>query len=965
MTQWNRTKVLYLFLNLFFVFCLISPLTLFATSTNNSSPDGMFTLKRSDGIIWKATFKSSLWNSPPLSIEQESIKYTVQFNKASLNWRILNGEKSLTTWLKDKQTTPPLVLQPGTNDWILQIRQSGQNTISYPIRTVRSFRGMQVVTEIGTFREWNVAIRSDDSLWIWKGNQKTAQARQIGRGYVRLLTGPNHMALQDRKGNWWLVGDRSIGRWQAGKFSEYETIQPVKIQDRGIQSINFGDSFAILTMQDGSLQGIGSNNDGQLGLEPSDQVQLDPIPIEGLPPIRKVTTGDAFVALLDTSNQLWTWGSAKYGQLLRQPTNDQPNWLPTKVASDIKSVCATGVQLGYVNAYDEFHNTIYGKNSIKQQQTARYATDGKYLYSSYSDCLIRDENVILTNDQAQVMVISHFEGFSWDFNPRVHSNVSKYQLGTGGSALILKQDGSVYHEFTKGIVFAGDLFAPLGMSGPIPNLKLFIISKSIGEFRDKRQISLLAQEGDSNICIGKFEFPPYLPSMTNVKWEATPTDWCGQLQLKPGKHQLTLEAAVPGGVKQVEMINVTVADNDFFEIKKVSDLPRSINVTWKHKVAKQASDVYDVLIDDQKVATTKANQFEIPMAFGNQERKVTIIHRRANGEVVGRTENKFSRWMGERTRIYWKKPKDESLLEIQVKPKELKWDDPLVLTLKKSVSDLIEYEYYEAYLFEGQTYDIRLKPLNLGETGVDDSKTEFEITQGISYFNGSQWIRSVKGLPIPAFQQPVVHQPQLYSSGFLTLKFEGAEPLVRSVDLSFNEYYRQYRVYRNGVVVWAQEIRKDPDIPIVYFDLPVKDKEVIEVEVCNIANVCSPKVKRVYEKEKGIVTTTNVQLDVWSPNRLPITIQLLGNGKIPGDRLRYLIGSSTWSQNVSISFEFPLGDVSIPFKLFDEKGNELPVPSGAVLKTGNQSWVNGNWYRKSIKELTNRTHWPNDPYETQ
>ena len=124
------------------------------------------------------------------------------------------------------------------------------------------------------------------------------------------------------------------------------------------------EDYIIYLTSQGTVRGIGSNADGQLGREaPVTMSAYATIP--GLSNIVAITAGKYFAAALDKNGQVWTWGGNSYGQLGRQPVGvSLPT--PTKIANleNIVAIAAGDNHLLALEANGKLH--AWGDNAQGQ-----------------------------------------------------------------------------------------------------------------------------------------------------------------------------------------------------------------------------------------------------------------------------------------------------------------------------------------------------------------------------------------------------------------------------------------------------------------------------------------------------------------------------------------------------------------------------------------------------------------------
>ena len=82
----------------------------------------------------------------------------------------------------------------------------------------------------------------------------------------------------------------------------------------------------------GSVYGLGTNNDGELGLGYGLLSTIEIVQITELPPTREVSCGEGFSICVTLTNEVYSFGNNKLGQLGVERDGEK-EYLPIKVPS--------------------------------------------------------------------------------------------------------------------------------------------------------------------------------------------------------------------------------------------------------------------------------------------------------------------------------------------------------------------------------------------------------------------------------------------------------------------------------------------------------------------------------------------------------------------------------------------------------------------------------------------------------
>ena len=192
------------------------------------------------------------------------------------------------------------------------------------------------VTKLGGRTYWNLAVKSDGTVWAWGMNQ----GGQLGNGTVNLLSGPQvlspvqvndsqaggdiHDALQVSCGYTYgvaLATNGTVWTWGTGPNGElgngttgfsYTPVQVAGLSN--VVSISSGWKHILALKSDGTVWSWGKNLNGELG-DGTTANQSNAVQVLNLTNIVAVSGGDYNSAALMSNGTVWKWGLNDVGEL--------------------------------------------------------------------------------------------------------------------------------------------------------------------------------------------------------------------------------------------------------------------------------------------------------------------------------------------------------------------------------------------------------------------------------------------------------------------------------------------------------------------------------------------------------------------------------------------------------------------------------------------------------------------------
>ena len=198
--------------------------------------------------------------------------------------------------------------------------QLGQNNITYYSSPVQIPGTSWSVIDAGSFSSWQVATKTDGTLWAWGTNllgqlgqnnttQFSSPVQIPGTTWSSISGGNEHSLATKTDGTLWSWGYGADGR--LGQNNRTNVSSPVQIPGTSWSSISAG-QHSLATKTDNTLWSWGRNSTGQLGK--NDRVyRSSPVQIPGTT-WSAISAGSHSLAT-KTDGTLWSWGQNLYGEL--------------------------------------------------------------------------------------------------------------------------------------------------------------------------------------------------------------------------------------------------------------------------------------------------------------------------------------------------------------------------------------------------------------------------------------------------------------------------------------------------------------------------------------------------------------------------------------------------------------------------------------------------------------------------
>ncbi len=185
----------------------------------------------------------------------------------------------------------------------------------------------------------------DENGVLWKFNIDVATGVISEKVLEDVINVKRGYAIK-RDGSLWQIYD-------SGFFSSnyHKLTEPTKVMDDVIDAVE-GYSHSLILKKDGSLWGVGYNNDGELGMEC--EMESFTIPVKIMDDVKCVDVGSYHSIVLKQDGTVWTFGDNFCGQL-GVDKNIEKSMKPIKVMNNAKKIFA-GQYSSFALSED---NTLY------------------------------------------------------------------------------------------------------------------------------------------------------------------------------------------------------------------------------------------------------------------------------------------------------------------------------------------------------------------------------------------------------------------------------------------------------------------------------------------------------------------------------------------------------------------------------------------------------------------------------
>lgn len=236
-----------------------------------------------------------------------------------------------------------LAIKSDNSLWVWGKNKYGQLGDGTTIDKSKPIKIMEDVSAVCGGKYNSMAIKTDGTLWAWGHNKfghlgdGTTEHRlnpvKIMDNAVMVNTGLRHTVALKTDGSLWTWGKNNYcqlgdGTWNETSFVKKNT--PIMIMD-DVVKISTSGFHTMAIKSDNSLWGWGNNATGQIG---DGSIKRKSTPTKVMENVVDVSSGEYNTIALTKDGSLWAWGKNNYGQLGNGTTKNIK--IPVKVMSNIK-----------------------------------------------------------------------------------------------------------------------------------------------------------------------------------------------------------------------------------------------------------------------------------------------------------------------------------------------------------------------------------------------------------------------------------------------------------------------------------------------------------------------------------------------------------------------------------------------------------------------------------------------------
>jgi len=166
------------------------------------------------------------------------------------------------------------------------------------------------VTKLGGRTYWNLAVKSDGTIWAWGMNQ----GGQMGNGTVNPISGPQ------------VTVPVPVGNSQPGGAIN----NPVQV--------SCGYTYGVALLTNSTVWTWGSGVNGELGYGTNGYTSYAPVPVAGLTNITAISSGWKHTLALKSDGTVWAWGKNRNGELGDGTSINRSNAVQVLALSNIVAV---------------------------------------------------------------------------------------------------------------------------------------------------------------------------------------------------------------------------------------------------------------------------------------------------------------------------------------------------------------------------------------------------------------------------------------------------------------------------------------------------------------------------------------------------------------------------------------------------------------------------------------------------
>lgn len=275
-----------------------------------------------------------------------------------------------------------------------QVKRAGSYSIAgdrYTQTSPATVSGLEHVVALDASNSASYALESNGTVWAWGDGEDG----QLGNGatrdstkpvQVRFPAGTHIVAIGEAQNNGYAVDSTGQGwAWGLGESASLchrkseAGPTPIRTGVAEAVAVQGGQNHVLWLLANGTVEGCGSNIDGDLGLGEETNGVVTPTPIPGLSDIVQVSAGDHSSAALTASGELFMFGSNDHGQIGVGPEFENvytPEQVP--LPGPVSEVSAGGCANNNSHTLALVDGEVYGWGADRTGQVGDGATSEKY-----------------------------------------------------------------------------------------------------------------------------------------------------------------------------------------------------------------------------------------------------------------------------------------------------------------------------------------------------------------------------------------------------------------------------------------------------------------------------------------------------------------------------------------------------------------------------------------------------------
>lgn len=324
----------------------------------------------------------------------------------------------------------------GSNDW----GQKGDGTVTpaTPVASPAQVPNLTGIVFIAAGLRFNLAVRSDGTVWAWGSNQwgqqgngatsltpvATPAAVAALSEIVSVAAGRSHAFALKSNGTVWAWGQNQCGQIGNGVASGTPVTTPAPLAAlTDIAAVGAGDFHSLALRNDGTLFSWGNNINGEVGNGTSDRVPV-PVPVMNLTDVHALGSSWFHTLALRGDGTVWAWGENSFGALGNGSASATVFPTPAAVTG---LTGATAVAAGLNHSLAIVGGTVRGWGSNASGQLGTGSSSGTPVTSPAQALVLTNITAVAGGANHSLALRNNGTVWAWGSN-------SAGQLGTGGGS---------------------------------------------------------------------------------------------------------------------------------------------------------------------------------------------------------------------------------------------------------------------------------------------------------------------------------------------------------------------------------------------------------------------------------------------------------------------------------------------------------------------------------------------------